>query len=1119
MSVISDQVLKRSFGRGAIERGRASLGRVMRASLQDDGSIIGLTRGSGGEVYEQTIESSTAGRINGKCTCPVGWNCKHCVAVLLRVGRLPSGGDRVVPLFGESDCDGPPIALNSPALDPGMRQWLRTLKETVTPKAKADASIPTQTILFLLSEQTPGYQTRKLYVNVVTVRNLKAGGFGVPKPYKIYQAFAGQFAEFISPDEAVLLTLLYRSCKRLGYSDSVFEIGGIESDRVLGLLLDTGKCHWNEPAGVVLKRGDDRKLGFRWVTNDAGRQVLVHYTEPGGRVLRTTPVRYVDPPTGEIGTLDSGLSAESTAALLEAPEVKPETADTVRQALIRSFPDRPDLWPAEVEPPKTLHVKPVPVLAMLEQYAFQLPATTSASSVTRRFPTFRLLFEYGDKRVGFEDPRTKVPAEGSEETGYYARDTHFEVDADRRIQQLGLTKVNAGSSRIRFNGDPERNYLPPIGSSFDTDFVRQAAAFDFILKTGPILEHEGWILDVGPDLQLYAGTPDFSIDIAENSIDWFSMSLGFEIEGQRVDLLPILVSAIRTLDWDGVLDPDRGLDASKTIYHKLDDGRFVALPVERIAPLVRTIYEWYGRDEKLEVSLKVDRSRLGELAALEAVTGGMRWEGAEQLRDLGRRLADVEGIPPAPAPKKLKATLRPYQEQGLAWLQLLREFGFGAILADDMGLGKTIQTIAHILVEKEAGRLREPALIVAPTSTLPNWLAELAQFAPSLKVVYAQGSDRKKVLGSLKKADVVLTTYPLLARDKEELNRTGYHLLVLDEAQYIKNSKTTSWQAAREIRASHRICLTGTPMENHLGELWSLFEFLMPGFLGGSEQFKRRYRTPIETHRNEAARERLARIVRPFLLRRTKAAVAKELPPKTEVLERVDLVGPQRDLYESLRLAMSKRVRDEIASKGLARSQIIVLDALLKLRQACCDPRLVKAESAREVEGSAKLDRLVELLEELREEGRQTLVFSQFTTMLALISARLNEIGIEFVTITGDTKDRATPVKRFQAGEVPVFLISLKAGGTGLNLTAAETVIHYDPWWNPAVERQATDRAHRIGQTKPVFVHKLVATDTVEERILELQSRKADLANALLEGSENKKVALAAEDIDMFFGA
>jgi SNF2 family DNA or RNA helicase len=292
---------------------------------------------------------------------------------------------------------------------------------------------------------------------------------------------------------------------------------------------------------------------------------------------------------------------------------------------------------------------------------------------------------------------------------------------------------------------------------------------------------------------------------------------------------------------------------------------------------------------------------------------------------------------------------------------------------------------------------------------------------------------------------------------------------------------------------------------------------MMPGFLGSWEEFGRKYRLPVESNREPEAARRLAKIVRPYMLRRTKEAVASELPPKTEVLEWVELAGAQRDLYESLRLAMSKRVRDEISRKGLAKSQIIVLDALLKLRQACCDPRLVKTATAKHVKTSAKLDRLMDLIDELRSEDRKALIFSQFTTMLALISERLNERGYQYVTITGDTEDRETPVKEFQHGDVPLFLISLKAGGTGLNLTAAETVIHYDPWWNPAVERQATDRAHRIGQTKPVFVHKLIASNTVEERILEMQARKSDLATALLEGSENTSFSLTQEDIQWIF--
>jgi SNF2 family DNA or RNA helicase len=318
--------------------------------------------------------------------------------------------------------------------------------------------------------------------------------------------------------------------------------------------------------------------------------------------------------------------------------------------------------------------------------------------------------------------------------------------------------------------------------------------------------------------------------------------------------------------------------------------------------------------------------------------------------------------------------------------------------------------------------------------------------------------------------DVILTTYPLLWRDAEELMQHSYHLLILDEAQTVKNAQSQSAEAVRKIDARHRLCLTGTPLENHLGELWSQFDFLLPGFLGTSKQFTRHWRTPIEKQGDLRRRTLLARRIRPFILRRKKEDVARELPPKTIIIRSVELEGAQRDLYETVRAAMDAKVRDEIASRGFARSQIVILDALLKLRQVCCDPRLVKATAARKVTERAKLDLLMAMLPELVDEGRRVLVFSQFTSMLALIEHELDKADIRYVTLTGDTVDREVPIRRFQDCEVPIFLISLKAGGVGLNLTAADTVIHYDPWWNPAVENQATDRAHRLGQDKPVFV-------------------------------------------------
>jgi SNF2 family DNA or RNA helicase len=365
----------------------------------------------------------------------------------------------------------------------------------------------------------------------------------------------------------------------------------------------------------------------------------------------------------------------------------------------------------------------------------------------------------------------------------------------------------------------------------------------------------------------------------------------------------------------------------------------------------------------------------------------------------------------------------------------------------------------------------------------------------------------------------VITTYPLLARDHAVLAAQAWHVVVLDEAQTIKNPLATTSKLARTLQARQRLCLSGTPLENHLGELWSLFDFLAPGLLGDSKSFGRRFRAPIEKGGDAERQTLLAQRIAPFLLRRTKAEVASDLPPKTEIAETIEMAEPQRAIYEAIRLAMHAKVREAVAKRGLAGSGIIILDAMLKLRQACCDPRLVKLATAKAAKaGSAKLERLLEMLPQLLEEGRRVLLFSQFTSMLALIEAELARLALPYVLLTGDTRDRATPVRRFQGGEVKLFLISLKAGGVGLNLTAADTVIHYDPWWNPAVEDQATDRAHRIGQDKPVFVHRLITAGTIEEKMDVLKQRKQALAAGVLGAAAGTAVGLNEADLDMLLG-
>jgi SNF2 family DNA or RNA helicase len=548
----------------------------------------------------------------------------------------------------------------------------------------------------------------------------------------------------------------------------------------------------------------------------------------------------------------------------------------------------------------------------------------------------------------------------------------------------------------------------------------------------------------------------------------------------------------------------------------LPDGRRLPFPVPRLKVILNVLLDLFEPKSLDEHGrLRMTRLRAAELSGTDA--NAWRWMGGDTLRQLNEKLRDFRSIRAVPPPQGFQASLRPYQQEGLNWLQFLRDYGLAGILADDMGLGKTVQALAHLLEEKNSGRADRPSLVVAPTSLMTNWRQETERFAPALKLLVLHGQDRKEHFDKLRDYDLIVTSYPLLPRDEAVLLKEEFHLVILDEAQYIKNPKTKYAQIVCQLRARHPLCLTGTPMENHLGELWSQFNFLLPGFLGDETRFRKLFRNPIEKGGDTTRREVLARRIAPFVLRRRKEEVAMELPPKTEITQNVELAGAQRDLYETIRLAMHARVQEEVRQKGLSRAHIIILDALLKLRQVCCDPRLVKLDAARAVADSAKLELLMDLVPEMLAEGRRILLFSQFTSMLALIQEELAKQNIPYALLTGDVVDRATPIQRFQDGKVALFLISLKAGGTGLNLTAADTVIHYDPWWNPAVETQATDRAHRIGQTKSVFVYKLITVGTVEEKIVALQTRKRDLVEGLMNESRKEMPQLTPEDLQVLF--
>lgn len=550
-------------------------------------------------------------------------------------------------------------------------------------------------------------------------------------------------------------------------------------------------------------------------------------------------------------------------------------------------------------------------------------------------------------------------------------------------------------------------------------------------------------------------------------------------------------------------------------YLKIDESEYVRLPVNNLLSLLKAIGQSKDMSRPLYQALPI-------YAALEAheveITSD---EGFQQFLD---RLLNFKKLEQLDVHKDFRGKLREYQKEGYSWLTFLREYGLGGILADDMGLGKTIQALTLLLEHHKKGK-HMSSLVVAPTSVVYNWLAEAERFTPTLTTALFLGRDRNELLTKLTKVssskpDVVFTTYGIIRRDYEALKNIQFDYLILDEAQNIKNPESVGAIASKSLNALHRLALSGTPVENRLKELWSIFDFLMPDFLGNHKDFNDNFERPIEAG-IEGAGQKLRRIVHPFILRRLKSQVEKELPPRTDIVTLCEMDEEQRALYLNVLDECRQKVFGEIAARGIARSQISVLAALLRLRQVCCDPRLLKNRDKEEkLPDSSKLEALMEMLEDIIEGGHKTLIFSQFVEMLSLIRPELEKAGYTYEYIDGQTpaKERLDRVNHFNSNpDIPIFLISLKAGGTGLNLTGADYVIHYDPWWNPAVENQATDRAHRIGQTKHVFNYKLITRGTVEEKIIALQKKKKELADLVIGGDEGVAKELTKEDLEFLF--
>jgi superfamily II DNA or RNA helicase len=1098
------------FDEATLARGRdyARRGFVVSVEAMPDGALRSRVSNGRGQSYQQRI-TLDHGLVDGMCSCPVGYNCKHVVAALVKWDAEQGSTRR-----------------GAPGLAAPVQGWLRRVKESSAPTLpemppEGYPDTVKDRLIYVLMPQDP-----RVKIDIYKGR-INAAGTALNRSIRRYDALralqGASPAKFIRPADLDLLAALAQA--RLW--DAHYSYGlpdlirpkGADVITLIQRLCETGRfLHDNAPDAHLAWSAACPTPRLAWQMAADGNQRL-GFEDESGQPLELRGMNgaalWLDKGKGQIGALVQAVDTEVLRLVAASPEIAPHEAGALATAL-----------------PETLGGLDLPrpsAPRQIRRKAIQRIARVTLGAETARdgprywgnsllLPTLTLRFVYDGQEVpeGGDDPRRIE--DGQIVT--LARDPDWERACANKLMQAGALQVEELESHWPGERMMTCDFVFADGemNMHSLEMSHADAALDFAFRTLPALRRDGWEVIETPRWPFRLSTEAASLSVVTRSEagaafqgnDWFSLGFQAEIGGKAVDVAPLIAAFLEQSreEWDEVPEVEalaRHL-AERPVY--LDRGKagYAALDLSPLAPLLHLFLTHHAELGALHPS-DATVARLAE----EALAGSdIRFADKAGILPLARSLQTLAEAKTFEAPKGLKAQLRDYQAYGAAWMGSLLAAGFGGVLADDMGLGKTVQVLALLQARREAGAMG-PALIIVPTSLLHGWQTQAAQFTPDLRLVVLHGTGRAALREAALKADLVLTTYPLLARDRDWLAAQDWPLVILDEAQTLKNPASQMAKTLRDIPAKGRLALTGTPLENSLQDIWTLIDWINPGLLGDRKRFQTLFRTPIEKHGDAGAQARLNRRLRPFLLRRTKDEVAGELPPKTEILERVDLPNAQKALYETVRSAMDARVREAIGTRGLAAARITVLDALLKLRQVCCDPGLVKTEAARSVTESAKRARLRELLGELVAEGRRVLVFSQFVEMLRLIETDLTEAGIAHLTLTGQTQNRAGMLEAFAQGHAPVFLLSLKAGGVGLTLTEADTVILYDPWWNPAVERQAMDRTHRIGQDRPVFVHRLVAAGTVEEKILDMQSRKQALADALFDTAADAATPLLDE--------
>jgi len=1028
--------------------------------------------------FRLVIDVDSKGRMRSRCSCNERTGCVHVAAALLWFHEY------------NRDIEEP----SSSGLRRDLAEWVdAAAKVHHTGQNRPATPRANYRILYVLS---PDHYGSGHILRIHKGVNEKDGGFSsIGTLFEAVDTVFSKRPKFIDESDLRIIQILATSSithfpKRIADG---YRLEGGAGAELLEQIISTGRLvYLCQDEWKLMSKGEPRVAHFGWTVGADTMIRPVVETSPGSdEVIPVKPAWYVD---YEIGCLGQAMLPmdEAVVDLYRAmPPVAAGELPALVQALRSISADLPTPTLQEDLDLPSVDCTPVPILRLNT-----LPRYVPGGTVPMDIASIE--FDYGGHSFALGSP-ARVARHGIDGAVHVLRRRQEEYDYLEQLVGMGFKFVPAG---MRIGPSPfpiQALHLSP------SDWVA------FMLSEEPAkLRANGWRVYIEPDFSYnIVDVEELQTTIRQTDKDWLEVEVGIDIDGTVVRIEPLLTEL---LEADSRWGKGKLCDIpdNELIVLAIPNGPRVRFPAARLKPIVETFIDLLtsGTPGPLLMSA-YDSGRI------EDKFGKERWQfdGDESIRKLIHRLSTEDGVSPAIAPAGLMAKLRDYQAYGVGWLQYLRANNLGGALCDDMGVGKTIQTLAHILIEKEEGRLDCPALIIVPTSLVHNWLREAKKFAPSLRTMALHGAERAAGYSEIPSHDLVVTTYPILWRDAEQITQHKFHLLVPDEAQTAKNIRSQAAQVLRRLDARHRISLTGTPLENNLGELFSHFDFLLPGFFGNEKSFNKQWRNPIEKENNTTRRELLARRIKPFMLRRKKTDVATELPPKTIMIQSVQFDTKQRDLYEVTRAFLKGKLQRLVEVKGFNQSQVEIFAALTKLRQICCDPMLLKLAPPAETPNSAKLELLMTLLPEMIEEGRKVLIFSSFTSMLEIISARLNGVGIQHATLTGDTPDRQAQVDSFQSGQVPVFLLSLKAGGVGLNLTAADTVIVFDPWWNPAAENQAIDRAYRIGQINPVFVYKLIAAGSIEEKILAMQEKKWQLTEGILSNDGAGGIKFSEEEL------